>query len=78
MGAARLNVPAIYVSGNPMLPGKLKGKKIDLVHSAFEAVDSYAEGNLSYDDLNKIEQHSCPTCGSCAGLFTANSMNSLI
>ncbi|KEH86168.1 dihydroxy-acid dehydratase [Clostridium novyi] len=77
MGAARLNVPAIYVSGGPMLPGKLKGKKIDLVHGAFEAVGSYAEGVLSDDDLNKIEQHSCPTCGSCAGLFTANSMNSL-
>lgn len=77
MGAARLNIPAIYVSGGPMLPGKLKGKKIDLVHGAFEAVGSYAEGNLSDDDLNKIEQHSCPTCGSCAGLFTANSMNSL-
>ncbi|EDS77990.1 dihydroxy-acid dehydratase [Clostridium botulinum C str. Eklund] len=77
MGAARLNVPAIYVSGGPMLPGKLNGKKIDLVHGAFEAVGSYAEGNISHNDLNKIEQHSCPTCGSCAGLFTANSMNSL-
>ncbi|KGM95622.1 dihydroxy-acid dehydratase [Clostridium novyi A str. 4552] len=77
MGAARLNIPAIYISGGPMLPGKFNNKKIDLVHGAFEAVGSYAEGNLSDDDLNKIEQHSCPTCGSCAGLFTANSMNSL-
>ncbi|KEH97109.1 dihydroxy-acid dehydratase [Clostridium massiliodielmoense] len=77
MGAARLNIPAIYISGGPMLPGKFNNKKIDLVHGAFEAVGLYAEGNLSDDDLNKIEQHSCPTCGSCAGLFTANSMNSL-
>ncbi len=77
MAAARLNIPAIYVSGGPMLTGRHKGKVIDLVHGAFEGVGAYAEGKISADELNEIENSSCPTCGSCAGLFTANTMNCL-
>lgn len=77
MGAARLNIPAIYIGGGPMLPGKLNNRTIDLVHGAFEAVGAHAEGKISDKELTEIEKHSCPTCGSCAGLFTANSMNSL-
>ncbi|MCY6369084.1 dihydroxy-acid dehydratase [Clostridium ganghwense] len=76
MGAARLNIPSIYIGGGPMLPGNNCGKKVDLVH-AFEGVGSHAEGKISDEELLKIEQSACPTCGSCAGLFTANSMNSL-
>ncbi|MGE5630846.1 MAG: dihydroxy-acid dehydratase [Caulobacteraceae bacterium] len=77
MAAARLNIPAIYISGGPMLSGKLKGRKIDLIHGAFEAVGAYAEGKLNEDELLEIENSSCPTCGSCSGLFTANTMNCL-
>jgi len=77
MAAARMNIPAIYISGGPMLPGNSEGKKIDLVSGAFEAVGSYKEGNITEDELHQAELHSCPTCGSCAGLFTANTMNSL-
>ncbi len=77
MAAARLNIPSIYVSGGPMLSGSLRGKKIDLVHGAFEAVGAFAEGNLDAAELAEIENNSCPTCGSCAGLFTANTMNCL-
>ncbi|HKL10754.1 MAG TPA: dihydroxy-acid dehydratase [Clostridia bacterium] len=77
MAAARMNIPAIYISGGPMLPGNSNGKKIDLVSGAFEAVGSYKEGNITEDELHQTELHSCPTCGSCAGLFTANTMNSL-
>ncbi|PLX31852.1 MAG: dihydroxy-acid dehydratase [Clostridiales bacterium] len=77
MAAARMNIPAIYISGGPMLPGNSGGKKIDLVSGAFEAVGSYKEGNITEDELHQAELHSCPTCGSCAGLFTANTMNSL-
>ena len=77
MAAARLNVPAIYVSGGPMLTGKHKGKTIDLIHGAFESVGAYVEGKISADELQEIENSSCPTCGSCAGLFTANTMNCL-
>jgi dihydroxy-acid dehydratase len=77
MAAARLNIPAIYISGGPMLSGKLKGKKIDLIHGSFEAVGAYAEGKLTESELLEIENSSCPTCGSCAGLFTANTMNCL-
>lgn len=76
MAAARLNIPCIYVGGGPMLPGRYGNKALDLV-SAFEGVGAHAEGNISDEELSKIEQNSCPTCGSCAGLFTANSMNSL-
>ncbi len=77
MAAARMNIPTIYISGGPMLPGNSEGKKIDLVSGAFEAVGSYKEGNISAEELHQTELHSCPTCGSCAGLFTANTMNSL-
>lgn len=77
MAAARLNIPSIYISGGPMLAGKHRGKTIDVIHGAFEAVGVYAEGKMSDQELLEIEQNSCPTCGSCAGLFTANTMNCL-
>ena len=77
MAAARLDIPSIYISGGPMLAGRLNGKSIDLVHGAFEGVGAYAEGKITDRELEEIEQHSCPTCGSCAGLFTANTMNCL-
>ncbi|GAA0177864.1 dihydroxy-acid dehydratase [Clostridium sediminicola] len=77
MAAARLNIPAIYVSGGPMLTGKYNGKEIDLISGAFEGVGALATGNISESELHNLEINSCPTCGSCAGLFTANSMNSL-
>jgi len=77
MAAARLNLPAIYVSGGPMLTGSCNGEKVDLVRGAFEAVGAYAQGTISEDELEAIEESSCPTCGSCAGLFTANTMNCL-
>lgn len=77
MAAARMNIPAVYVSGGPMLPGESNGKKIDLAKGAFEAVSTYSEGKITEDEFYDIEINSCPTCGSCAGLFTANTMNSL-
>lgn len=77
MAAGRLNVPAIYISGGPMLQGQVDGKKIDLISGAYEGVGLYNAGKLTADELMEIEQNSCPTCGSCAGLFTANTMNSL-
>lgn len=77
MAAARLNIPSIYISGGPMLSGRLKGRRIDLIHGAFEAVGAFAEGRLNEAELSEIENNSCPTCGSCAGLFTANTMNCL-
>ncbi|HEY5562528.1 MAG TPA: dihydroxy-acid dehydratase [Clostridiaceae bacterium] len=77
MAAARLNIPSVYVSGGPMLAGKMDGKNIDLIHGAFEAVGVYADGKITDEELEKIECASCPTCGSCAGLFTANTMNCL-
>jgi len=77
MGAARLNIPAIYVSGGPMLAGKLHGKPIDLVRGAFEGVGAHADGKITDDELMDIEINSCPTCGSCSGMFTANTMNCL-
>ncbi|WP_461206157.1 dihydroxy-acid dehydratase [Clostridium sp. DL1XJH146] len=77
MAAARLNVPAIYISGGPMLKGDYNGEKIDLISGAFESVGKQVEGEISEKELYEIEKHSCPTCGSCAGLFTANTMNSL-
>lgn len=76
MAAARLNVPAIYISGGPMIAGNHKGRTLDLV-STFEGVGAYAEGKITSEDLAQIENSSCPTCGSCSGLFTANSMNCL-
>jgi dihydroxy-acid dehydratase len=75
MGALRSNVPTIFVSGGPMAAGQLAdGKTVDL-SSVFEGVGAYKAGKISDDELAELEQVACPTCGSCAGLFTANSMN---
>lgn len=76
MAAARVNVPTIFVSGGPMLAGHVKGKKISL-SSMFEAVGSYAAGTMTADDVEEFENKACPTCGSCSGMYTANSMNCL-
>jgi dihydroxy-acid dehydratase len=75
MAAARLNIPAVYVSGGPMLAGWYNGKVIDLISGPFEGVGSYAAGKISLEELEEIELSACPGCGSCAGLFTANTMN---
>ena len=74
MAALRLNIPAIFVSGGPMLAGKLKGKPIDLI-SVFEGVGKVKAGKISQKELNAIEDCACPGCGSCSGMYTANSMN---
>jgi dihydroxy-acid dehydratase len=76
MAAARLDVPVVVVSGGPMLAGDYRGKKVDL-KDVFEAVGSYFRGAISAEDLTELEECACPTCGSCAGLFTANSMSCL-
>ena len=76
MAAARVNVPTGFVSGGPMLAGHVKGQKTSL-SSMFEAVGSYAAGKMSEEDVLDYEQHACPTCGSCSGMYTANSMNCL-
>ena len=76
MAAARVNVPTIFVSGGPMLAGRVQGKKTSL-SSMFEAVGAYAAGNLDDDGLDEFENKACPTCGSCSGMYTANSMNCL-
>ena len=76
MAAARLNIPTVFVSGGPMLAGHVKGQKTSL-SSMFEAVGSYAAGKMSEEDVLDYEQHACPTCGSCSGMYTANSMNCL-
>ena len=76
MAAARVNVPTVFVSGGPMLAGHVKGQKTSL-SSMFEAVGSYAAGKMSEKDVLDYEQHACPTCGSCSGMYTANSMNCL-
>ena len=76
MAAARLNVPTVFVSGGPMLAGHLNGHKTSL-SSMFEAVGAYAAGKLDEDGLTECEMKTCPTCGSCSGLYTANSMNCL-
>ena len=76
MAAARVNVPTVFVSGGPMLAGHVKGHKTSL-SSMFEAVGSYAAGKMSEEDVLDYEQHACPTCGSCSGMYTANSMNCL-
>src|SRR3984893_15652928 len=77
MGAARVNVPAIFVSGGPMKAGATKaGKGIDLI-SVFEGVGQVSAGRMTMEQLTEIEQNACPTCGSCSGMFTANSMNCL-
>ena len=78
MGALRVNVPTIFVSGGPMLAGKIPaGRTVDLI-SVFEGVGEYKSGKIDKEALKMLEDHACPTCGSCAGLFTANSMNCLL
>ena len=76
MAAARINVPTVFVSGGPMLAGHVKGHKTSL-SSMFEAVGSYAAGTMSLEDVEEFEAKACPTCGSCSGMYTANSMNCL-
>ncbi|MBE5947241.1 MAG: dihydroxy-acid dehydratase [Lachnospiraceae bacterium] len=76
MAAARVNVPTVFVSGGPMLAGHVKGHKTSL-SSMFEAVGSYAAGTMTEDDVKDFECNACPTCGSCSGMYTANSMNCL-
>lgn len=76
MAAARLNIPTVFVSGGPMLSGKVKGKNTSL-SSMFEAVGAYTAGKISEDDVLEYENKTCPTCGSCSGMYTANSMNCL-
>ena len=76
MAAARINVPTVFVSGGPMLAGKVKGCKTSL-SSMFEAVGSYAAGTMTEADVTEFEEKVCPTCGSCSGMYTANSMNCL-
>jgi dihydroxy-acid dehydratase len=76
MAAARVNVPTIFVSGGPMLAGHVKGNKTSL-SSMFEAVGSYSAGKMSLEDVEEFENKACPTCGSCSGMYTANSMNCL-
>lgn len=74
MAAARLNLPTVIVGSGPMLPGKVKGKSIDLI-TVFDGVGKVASGAWGEGELKQIEDQACPTCGSCAGLFTANSMS---
>ena len=76
MAAARVNVPTIFVSGGPMLAGHLHGKKRSL-SSMFEAVGAYSAGTMSLEEVTEYEEKVCPTCGSCSGMYTANSMNCL-
>ena len=76
MAAARLNIPTVFVSGGPMLAGHVKGCKTSL-SSMFEAVGSYAAGKMTEEEVKDFEEHACPTCGSCSGMYTANSMNCL-
>ena len=72
MAAARLNIPTVFVSGGPMLAGHVQGKKRSL-SSMFEAVGSYAAGTMTEEDVREFEEKVCPTCGSCSGMYTANS-----
>ena len=76
MAAARVNVPTVFVSGGPMLAGRVQGHKTSL-SSMFEAVGAYAAGKMSEEDVEEFENKACPTCGSCSGMYTANSMNCL-
>ena len=77
MGAARINIPTVFVSGGPMKAGEVDGKRVDLV-SVFEGVGKVKAGIITEDKLDEIEKNGCPTCGSCSGMFTANSMNCLM
>ncbi|RYD62901.1 MAG: dihydroxy-acid dehydratase, partial [Verrucomicrobiaceae bacterium] len=78
MAAARVNIPAVFVSGGPMAAGRnpVTGKALDLA-SVFEAVGQLSNNSITESELDQIERHACPTCGSCSGMFTANSMNCL-
>ncbi len=76
MAAARLDIPAIFISGGPMLAGRYRGRDIDL-HDVFEAVGAFKAGKISYNELKAIEETACPGIGSCAGMFTANTLNAL-
>ena len=76
MAAARLNIPTVFVIGGPMLAGHVKGCKTSL-SSMFEAVGAYAAGKMTEEDVKEYENKTCPTCGSCSGMYTANSMNCL-
>lgn len=76
MAAARVNIPTIFVSGGPMLAGRVKGQKTSL-SSMFEAVGAYNAGNMTLEEVEEYENKACPTCGSCSGMYTANSMNCL-
>ncbi len=75
MASARLNVPSIFISGGPMLAGNYKGVKTDLVKGMFEGVGKVKAGDMTQKELDELEDVACPGCGSCAGMFTANSMN---
>lgn len=77
MAAARINIPTVFVSGGPMLAGKLPGGKAISLSNVFEAVGSFSVGKMSQEELDLYEDTACPTCGSCSGMFTANSMNIL-
>ena len=78
IGAMRTNIPTIFVSGGPMAAGKLPdGQTIDLI-SVFEGVGAYQAGKIDADRLKRLEDFACPSCGSCSGMFTANSMNCLM
>ena len=76
MAAARLNLPSIFISGGPMLAGRVKGKAVSLTQ-VFEGVGAAAAGRMGLEELAELEENACPTCGSCSGMFTANSMNCL-
>lgn len=76
MAAARVNIPTVFVSGGPMLAGRVRGEKRSL-SSIFEAVGAYASGTMTEEDVSEFEEKVCPTCGSCSGMYTANSMNCL-
>ena len=77
MAAARLNVPCVYVSGGPMLPGRFRGEDSDLSRGGFEAVGAYTAGKIDDATLTELEETACQTCGSCSGMYTANTINCL-
>jgi len=77
MAAVRLNIPAIFVSGGPMLAGRMAGDKCVDLSNVFEAVGKVAKGEMSQSELEELEEVACPGCGSCSGMFTANTMNCL-
>ncbi|QGG46408.1 dihydroxy-acid dehydratase [Heliorestis convoluta] len=76
MAAARLNIPSIFISGGPMLAGRFQGRKVSLT-TVFEGVGAHKAGKMTDEELQELEDKACPTCGSCSGMFTANSMNCL-